>query len=123
MGELEKVACSLVFERVYNQGIDQVGNNYDKQLAELRPGIYEEFSIPSDHPACSTVAPEVELVDPPQPYSTLVLPDFNEEEYLKELADEDLEKSPEIVNNLSQDAAEANTAAKGALNADVSPAM
>ena len=91
-----------MFEWVYNQGIDQAGDNYDKQLAELRPGIYQEgwlvclkeLSIPFDHPTLSANAPKVEPMDPPQPYSSLVLPDFNEEEYLKESTDEDLEKSP-----------------------------
>ena len=28
--EIKKVACSSVFERVYNREIDLAGNNYDK---------------------------------------------------------------------------------------------
>ncbi|GFZ05815.1 hypothetical protein Acr_17g0013870 [Actinidia rufa] len=71
----------------------------------------------------STAVPEVESVDPPHPYSPFVLPGFNEEEYLKEPVDEDLEKFVEVGNNLSQDAIEANTVAEGGLNADASPVV
>ena len=70
---MEKVACGPVFERVYNRGIDRAGDNYDKQLVKLRPGIFKkgwlaslkELGIPSNHPAWSTAPLEVESVDPP----------------------------------------------------------
>ncbi|GFY96880.1 hypothetical protein Acr_11g0011860 [Actinidia rufa] len=52
-----------------------------------------------------------------------VLPGLNKEEYMEELIDEDLENSPEVAGNLSLDASEASTAAKGGSNTDVSPAM
>ena len=42
MGELEKIACGPVFERVYNREIDRAGDNYDKQLANLRLAIIQE---------------------------------------------------------------------------------
>ncbi|PSR87997.1 Myb family transcription factor EFM like [Actinidia chinensis var. chinensis] len=70
-------------------------DNYDKQLAKLRPGIYQEglfaclkeLGIPADHPTWSKVAPEVEQLDPTTPYSSLVLPGFDKEKYLKEPTD------------------------------------
>ena len=40
--EVEKVACSPVFEWVYNRGIDRANDNNDKQLAKLCPGIFQE---------------------------------------------------------------------------------
>lgn len=47
-----------------------------------------------------------------------VLSDFNEEEYLKEPTDEDLEKSPKVAGNLRQDAVEANMDAEDGSNAN-----
>ncbi|GFY97465.1 hypothetical protein Acr_12g0000060 [Actinidia rufa] len=52
--------------------------------------------------AASTTLPVVELVDPLQAYSPLVLPGFNEEELLEEEVDEVPEKASEVANNLSQ---------------------
>ncbi|GFY87752.1 hypothetical protein Acr_05g0013910 [Actinidia rufa] len=40
LGELKKIVSRPVFERVYNRGIDRVDNNYDKQMANLHPGIF-----------------------------------------------------------------------------------
>ncbi|GFZ01497.1 hypothetical protein Acr_15g0001060 [Actinidia rufa] len=68
-------------------------------------------------------APEVEQLDPPPPYSSLVLSGFNEEEYLKEPTDEDLEKYAEVGSNLGLDATEASTAVDGGLDADASPVV
>ena len=108
LGELEKVAYGSVFEWVYNQGINRAGDNYNKQLAELCPNIFQEgwlaclkeVVIPSNHHAWSWAPPEVELMDPPKPYYPFVLPDFNEEKLLQEMPDEDPKKSPEVASNL-----------------------
>ncbi|GFZ18311.1 SEC12P-like 2 protein [Actinidia rufa] len=91
LGQLKKVSCGPVFERVYNRGINRAGDNYDNQLAELRPAV--------------------ESVDPPQAYSPLVLPGFNKEALLEETADEVPEKTPEVACELGQEAAEASAAA------------
>ena len=40
-----------------------------------------ELGTPVEHPAWSTVDPEVEVLDPFEPYSAILLLDFNEEEY------------------------------------------
>ena len=64
----------------------------------------KELGISADHPTWSKVAPEVELLDPPQPYSPLVLFEFNEEKYLKESVDKDLGKSAEVSGNLDSNA-------------------
>ncbi|GFS42018.1 hypothetical protein Acr_00g0077720 [Actinidia rufa] len=40
LAELQAVACSPVYEWVFNKGINQAGDNYDKQVAKLCLGIY-----------------------------------------------------------------------------------
>ncbi|GFZ19914.1 hypothetical protein Acr_28g0006190 [Actinidia rufa] len=40
--ELQAVACGTVYEWVFNMGINQAGNDYDRQVAELYPRIYME---------------------------------------------------------------------------------
>ena len=50
-----------------------------------------------------------------------MLPSFNKEKLLQEIADEDPEKSSEVADNLDQDAIKANVVAEGNSNADVSP--
>ena len=60
-------------------------------------------------------------MDPPQAYSPLMLPGFNEEELLEEMADEVPEMSLEVVGNLVQDAVMASAAAENGSNGDVSP--
>ena len=42
----------------------------------------KELGIPVDHPAWTKAALEVELSDSLEPYSPLILPNFNEEEYM-----------------------------------------
>ncbi|GFS42495.1 hypothetical protein Acr_00g0080130 [Actinidia rufa] len=42
LGELKKVACGSVYERVFKREISRVGDNYDRQVAELHPSIYQE---------------------------------------------------------------------------------
>ncbi|GFY89066.1 hypothetical protein Acr_06g0010060 [Actinidia rufa] len=105
----------------------QAGYNYGKKLGELCPGIFQngwmaylKEGIPPDHPAWSAAAPEVKPMDPSQPYSSLVLPGFNEEEYMKEPSDE---KSFEVAVNLGQDAVEVSMTAEGGSNANVSPTL
>ncbi|GFY96523.1 hypothetical protein Acr_11g0008290 [Actinidia rufa] len=51
---------------------------------------------PSKYPTWSAPPSVVEPVDPPQAYSLLVLPGFNEEKILEEEADKVLEKVPEV---------------------------
>ena len=60
-------------------------------------------------------------LDPPPPYSPLMLLGFDEKEYLKELANEDLEKSVEVGGNIDLDATETSMAIDGILDADASP--
>ncbi|GFY95433.1 hypothetical protein Acr_10g0008180 [Actinidia rufa] len=61
--KLRKVACGLIFERL-------------ACLTELRISI--------DHSAWTKIAPEVELLDSPEPYSPLFCTGFNEEEYMNQ---------------------------------------
>ncbi|GFY97784.1 hypothetical protein Acr_12g0003250 [Actinidia rufa] len=73
LDELEKVVCGSVYERVFNW-----------ESTELETTM--------------TSGPEVEQLDPHQPYSPLVLSDFNEEEYFKEHANEELERFAEVAD-------------------------
>ena len=45
LGKFEKVACGLAYKKVFNRGINRAEDNYDKQLAELHPSIYQEGSM------------------------------------------------------------------------------
>ena len=81
----------------------------------------KHFGIPSNHPTWSAAPSEVKPVDPPQAYSPLVLPSFNGEELLEEMANEDPKKSLEVAGNLGQDAANASATAESGSNTDVSP--
>ncbi|GFZ19723.1 hypothetical protein Acr_28g0004280 [Actinidia rufa] len=62
---------------------------YEKQLAELCPGVFQEgwlaclkeLEIPPNHPVWAFLAPPVQLPASPARYSPIILPDFNEEEY------------------------------------------
>ncbi|GFS42087.1 hypothetical protein Acr_00g0078040 [Actinidia rufa] len=61
-------------------------------VAELCPEIYLEgwlayltdLGIPVDNPTWTKTTPEVELLDFPKPLSPLILPSFNEDEYMNQ---------------------------------------
>ena len=79
-----------MYERVFNWGINHANDNYERQVAELCPGIYQEgwiaclvgLDISAYHPALAKAALEVELLDFLDPYLPFILPNFNEEEYM-----------------------------------------
>ncbi|GFY92773.1 S-adenosyl-L-methionine-dependent methyltransferases superfamily protein [Actinidia rufa] len=89
-------ACGEVYKKLFDRAFERAGDVYEKQLAELRPGIFQEgwlaclkeLKIPPDHPAWSSPAPPVQLLAFPERYSPINLPDFNEEEYATLPADE-----------------------------------
>ncbi|GFY87360.1 hypothetical protein Acr_05g0009990 [Actinidia rufa] len=99
--ELQVMAYGPVYERVFNRGINQVGDNYYEQVAELCPGIYiegwlaclAELDIPGDNQAWAKTTPTAELPEPPEPYFPLIMPNFNEEEFLNQHAEEGGEKA------------------------------
>ena len=61
-----------------------------EQVTELCPGVFmegwfaclTEFGIPEDNPAWDKAAHAPELPEPLTPYSPMILPDFDEEEYM-----------------------------------------
>lgn len=65
-----------------------MGNNYDRLVAEPHLRIFIEgwlacltnLGVPED--AWSMVAPTAELPESPKPYLPMILPDFNEEEFM-----------------------------------------
>ena len=82
----------------------------------------QELGIYADHPAWNATAPEVEDPDPPEPYSPILLLDFNEEEYSNQLAEEGAEGGgvgdSEVANELRD---EVGTSKPGGEDHDISP--
>ncbi|GFY94385.1 hypothetical protein Acr_09g0008310 [Actinidia rufa] len=68
-----QVACGPMYERVFNWGISRAGDNYDRQVAELRPDIYQEGWI-----AC------------------LIELGISAKEYMNQLAEKDAAIAPKI---------------------------
>ena len=74
----------------FNGGISRVRDNYSKQVAKIHPETFiegwiaclTEFGIPEDNPAWDKAAHAPELPEPLTPYSPMILPDFDEEEYM-----------------------------------------
>ncbi|GFZ01113.1 hypothetical protein Acr_14g0007480 [Actinidia rufa] len=87
--DLKAFACGEVYKKLFDRAFERAGDVYERQLAELRPGVFQEgwlaclkeLQIPLDHPAWSSPAPPVQLPASPERYSPINLPDFNEEEY------------------------------------------
>ncbi|GFZ07011.1 hypothetical protein Acr_18g0011810 [Actinidia rufa] len=96
VSDLKAFACGEVYKKLFDRAFERAGDVYERQLAELRPGIFQEgwlaclkeLQIPLDHPAWSSPAPLVQLPASPERYSPINLPDFNEEEYATLPADE-----------------------------------
>ena len=73
--ELQAATCGLVYEQIFNRGINRAEDNYNKKVVELHHGIYMEgwlafltkLGVPADNPVWVKVALEVELLDSPEP--------------------------------------------------------
>lgn len=115
--DLKAFACAEVYKKLFDRAFERAGDAYEKQLAELRPGVFQEgwlaclkeLKVPLDHPAWSSPAPPVQLPPSPERYSPIVLPDFNEEEYATLPADEE---------HIDATAVEAHTRAEGTVGED-----
>ncbi|GFS42840.1 hypothetical protein Acr_00g0082000 [Actinidia rufa] len=67
-----------------------------EEVTELRPRIFmegwlaclTELGIPEDNLPWAKTAPATEFPEPPEPYSPMILPDINEEEYMNQLAED-----------------------------------
>ncbi|GFY84664.1 hypothetical protein Acr_03g0014380 [Actinidia rufa] len=78
-----------------------------KEQLDKSPGITGGTQEDHQWPYLQTgVQSGVKPTEPPQAYSSLVLLGFNEEEMLEEEANEILDKNPEVVSKLGQEAAE-----------------
>ncbi|GFS37066.1 hypothetical protein Acr_00g0049540 [Actinidia rufa] len=63
--DLKAFACGEVYKKLFDRAFKQAGDVYERQLAELRPGVFQEgwlaclkeLQIPLDHPAWSSPAP------------------------------------------------------------------
>ena len=114
-----------MYERVFNRGMSRAGNNYDSQVAELHPSIFQEswiaclteLDIFSNHPTWAKVTPKVELPNFLDLYLPLILPGFNNEEYMNQPAKEDeviaLEINPTSNGNGPKDVAATKTDGDG----------
>ncbi|GFS40363.1 hypothetical protein Acr_00g0068120 [Actinidia rufa] len=94
--DLKAFAYGEVYKKLFDRAFERAGDVYERQLAEIRPGVFQEgwlaylkeLQIPLDHPTWSSPAPPVQLPASPERYSPINLPDFNEEEYATLPADE-----------------------------------
>ena len=89
MAELKKVACGEGCQKVFDRGFERARDTYEKQLAKLHPGIYQEgwlvclkeLGIAPNHPTWAVPPPLIQLLGPPMAYSLILLPSFDEVEY------------------------------------------
>ncbi|GFS37204.1 hypothetical protein Acr_00g0050620 [Actinidia rufa] len=87
--DLKAFVCGEVYKKLFYRAFERVRDVYEKQLAELCPGIFQEgwltclkeLKVPLDHPAWSSPTPPVQPLAFPERYSPIILLDFNEEEY------------------------------------------
>ena len=83
------MACGPIYERVFNKGVNRVGDNYSKLVTEVRLESFlegwcacpTELGILEDNPAWAKATSAPEFPDLPTPYSLIILPSFDEEEY------------------------------------------
>ncbi|GFY84010.1 hypothetical protein Acr_03g0007840 [Actinidia rufa] len=115
LAELQAVTCGHVYKRVFNRGISLAGDNYDRQVVALRPRILMEgwlacltdLGIPEDNPTWSKAVLAVELLESSEPCFPMILPSFNEEDYMNQPAKEDGVEAPE--NEVAQPTGEVTT--------------
>ncbi|GFS42099.1 hypothetical protein Acr_00g0078090 [Actinidia rufa] len=74
--DLKAFACGKVYKRLFDRAFERAGDVYERQLAELRPDIFQEGWL------------AFQLLASPERYSPIILPNFNEEEYATLPADE-----------------------------------
>ncbi|GFZ14427.1 hypothetical protein Acr_24g0006170 [Actinidia rufa] len=118
------VACGPVYEWVFDRGISRVRDNYDKQVTKLCPGIFMDgwlacitkLGIPKDNPTWAKITPEAELLKSLKHHSPMILPSFNEEEYMNQPTEEDGEEAP--TNEVFEPIREAVTKEAGEIAAD-----
>ncbi|GFZ18947.1 hypothetical protein Acr_27g0006860 [Actinidia rufa] len=88
LAQLQTVACGSVYERVFTRG-----------------SCLKELGVPEDSPTWAKAAPAPEFPPSPVPYSPMIMPGFNEEEYQKR-PDEDedaLDRTPNPVMTSSNE--------------------
>ncbi|GFY88871.1 hypothetical protein Acr_06g0008110 [Actinidia rufa] len=100
--ELQLTACGPVYERVFTRGINWAGDSYSRQVAEVRFESFlegclsylKELGVPEDNPAWARAAPAPEFLEFLAPYSPLILPGFNEEEFLNKPEEDEVIPEP-----------------------------
>ncbi|GFY99202.1 hypothetical protein Acr_13g0006030 [Actinidia rufa] len=89
LAELQLATCGPVYEQVFTWGINRTGDNYNRQVVEVHSKFFwevwlsclKELGVPKDNPAWARAAPAPEFLESPVPYSPLILPSFNGEEF------------------------------------------
>ena len=82
-----------------------------RQVAKLCSDIFQEgllaclkeLSIPTDHPAWATAAPELALSDFLKDYLPIILLGFNEEEYMNQPVEKGNQSVYEVGNTNAED--------------------
>ncbi|GFS30025.1 hypothetical protein Acr_00g0009740 [Actinidia rufa] len=82
-------------------------NRMKQQSAELKK-TKKKLGIHEDNPAWAKAAPEAELPESPESYSPMILPGFNEEEYMNQPAEEggEVALADEVAERTGEAAAE-----------------
>ncbi|GFZ14403.1 hypothetical protein Acr_24g0005930 [Actinidia rufa] len=115
--DVKAFACDEVYKKLFDRAFERAGDVYERQLAELCPGVFQEGWLAClkelktllDHPAWASPAPPIQLPASPERYSPIILLDFNEEEYATLPADE---------GNVNTVVAEARVGIEGTVDGD-----
>ncbi|GFS40390.1 hypothetical protein Acr_00g0068260 [Actinidia rufa] len=100
---VELQACGPVYERVFNRGSIGQGTTTVNKSSRGVLACLSKLNIPEDNPTWAKVAPVPKFLESPMPYSPMILPDFDEEEYVNRPEEE--EDVPDSVVALGDEAA------------------
>ncbi|GFS46133.1 hypothetical protein Acr_00g0100310 [Actinidia rufa] len=102
LAELQLVVCGLMYERVFTQGVNWARDNYSRQVAEVRSESFFEgwlsclkkLGVPEDNLAWTRATPVPEFPESLVPYSPMILPGFDEEEFLNRPKEDEVAFEP-----------------------------
>ena len=103
MAKLKKVACGVVYQKVFDWGFKRARDTYKKKLTKLCPCIYQEgwlaylkeLGIAPYHPTWVVPPSPIQLSGPLMAYSLILFPSFAEVEYALALIEgEDVHDAP-----------------------------
>ncbi|GFZ00995.1 hypothetical protein Acr_14g0006300 [Actinidia rufa] len=98
LAQLQAVAYGPVYERVFNKGVSQVTEVHSESFLEGWIACLAELDIPKDNPTWTKDALALEFPEFLAPYLLMILPSFDEEEYMNK--PEDDEDVPDLIPDL-----------------------